>query len=91
MTSMDDTEPEIQDTSEETLPSSRLQLQLAASIVDRLIERNAGREAADAFWDGDSVDSIDESDPDLDEELLDPDAETLPEMSDINHNIYECD
>jgi hypothetical protein len=77
---MDDTGPEITDTrEEEDLPPYSLQLQLAASIVDRLIERNGGREVADSFWDDDVFDSLDEGDEYLDPELWDPDEETLPE------------
>ena len=68
---------------------SKLQLQLAAGVVDRLIEANAGREVADAFWDDDSFDVLDEFDPDLG--FTDPDEETLPEMAEIWHNIYPCD
>jgi hypothetical protein len=68
---------------------SKLQLRLAAGIVDRLIEANAGREVADAFWDDDSFDVLDDYDPDL--VCADPNEETLPEMAEIWHNIYPCD
>lgn len=67
----------------------KLQLRLAAAVVDRLIEANAGREVADRFWDDDSFDVLDDSDPDL--EYEDPDEETVPEMAEILHNIYPCD
>jgi hypothetical protein len=72
------------------LPASNLGIQLAASIVDRLIERNAGRVVADAFWDDDTFEALDGGDEYLDPELWDPDEETLPEMDIINWNIYEC-
>jgi len=71
--------------------ASKLQLQLAASIVDTLIERNAGRAAADEFWNGNSVDSLLDEGECEDEDLSGPDEETLPEMNEINWNIYPCD
>lgn len=70
---------------------SALQLQLAASIVDGLIERNGGRDVAIASWDDDAFDSLDVGGEYLDPELWDPDEETVPEILDIYHNIYECD
>jgi hypothetical protein len=88
---MDDTGPEITDTrEEEDLPASTLQLRLAASIVDRLIERNGGREVADSFWDDDVFDSLDEGEY-LDPELWDPDEETLPEADEVDWNMFGCD
>lgn len=68
-------------------PASRLQFQLAASLLDSVIVKNAGRDAADAFWDDDCFDLLEDTDPDLG----DPDVETLPEMDIIWHNIFECD
>lgn len=70
-------------------PGSRLQLELAASLTDRLIVRNAGREAAEAFWNDNSFDLLEDTEPDLDSE--DSGMETLPEMEIIWHNIFECD
>jgi hypothetical protein len=71
--------------------ASHLQLQLAAMVVDKIIERRAGQAAADVFWDDDSFDTIEERefDPDLDSPNLE--EETVPEMAEINHNIFECD
>lgn len=91
MEAIDDSRPEIPDArEEEDFSSSTLQLRLAASIVDRLIERNGGRDVADRFWDDDSFDSLHERGEYLDAEFLDPDEETLPEMNEINWNIHEC-
>jgi hypothetical protein len=73
---------------EENGEPCKLQLQLAAVVVDRLIARNAGREAADAFWDDGSFDMLDDFYPDM--ECEDPDEETLPEMALIMHNIAPC-
>lgn len=75
--------------SEENGEQCKLQLRLAAAVVDRLIETNAGREVADAFWDDDLFDVLGDFDPDL--ECEDPDEETVPEMAEILHNIYPCD
>jgi hypothetical protein len=86
---MDDTGPETTIEGED-LPASTLQLRLAASIVDRLIERNGGSEVADSFWDDDVFDSLDEGDEYLDPELWDPHEETLPEALEIDWNIFEC-
>lgn len=92
MTPIEDTEPEIPDTSEgEDLPSSRLQLQLARSIIARLIKRNAGQDAADSFLDDNVFDSYEEGDEYSDPELWDPDEETLPEAREIDWNTFECD
>lgn len=66
----------------------KLELRLAAGIVDRIIEANGGREVADAFWEDESFDVLDDTDPDL--EFGDPDEETLPEMDLIMHNISPC-
>ena len=67
----------------------KLQLRLAAAVVDRLLEANGGREVADRFWDDDSFDELGDFDPDLESE--DPDEETVPEMAEILHNIHPCD
>jgi hypothetical protein len=65
---------------------------LAASIIGRLIERNGGSEAADAFWGDDALDALDDEDEYLDPELWDPDeVQTLPQMDLINWNIFGCD
>jgi hypothetical protein len=72
-------------------PASTLKLKLAASMIIRIIERNAGPGAADAFWDDDSLDFLDDAEPDPDPEYCDPNEETLPEMDMIKHNIFECD
>ena len=91
MASRDDSRPKSPNTSEEDdLSASSLQLKLAANIVDHLAERNGGRDLADAFWDDDTFDSLDGEGEYLDPKLWDPDEETLPEMDDINWNIYEC-
>lgn len=87
----DNPQPEIPDSGEEEdIPASRFQLELAASIVARLIERNGGRGAANAFWDDDSFDPEGNAEY-VDPEFWDPDEETLPEMNEINWNIHECD
>lgn len=70
---------------------SPLQLQLAAMVIAKIIKRNAGRAAADVFWDDDSFDVTEEMEFDPDLEFLDLEEETLPEMDAINHNIFECD
>jgi hypothetical protein len=70
--------------------ASKLQLQLATSIVDTLIERNASRAVADEFWNDNSVDSLPDEGEYVDADLSDPDEETLPEMNEINWNIYPC-
>ena len=86
-----DLEPEIPDEREgDDLSTSTLQLQLAASIIGKLIERNGGRDVADAFWEDDTFEALDDGDEYLEPELWDPDEETLPEMDIINWNIYEC-
>jgi hypothetical protein len=68
---------------------SPLQLQLAAMVLDRIIERNAGRAATGVFWDDDSFDVTEERE--FNPEFSDPEEETVPEMDVINHNIFECD
>ena len=73
----------------EVQPAARLQLQLAASVIDRLIHANDGRDLADVFWDDESLDLL--SDTELDLDFGDPEEETLPEMDEIRHNIFECD
>jgi hypothetical protein len=70
-------------------PASKFQLRLAASVIDALIARNADRDTADAFWGDDSFNQLD--DKGLDSEFGDLEVETVPEMDDIMHNIYECD
>lgn len=91
MAPTDDSQTDTSDERKEgDLFASKLELQLAASIVDRLIERSGGREVADGFWDDDSFDSIDDGDEYVDPEFWDPDNETVPEILEINHNIYEC-
>jgi len=82
---------ETQNKKENDVRASKLQLDLAASIVGRLIERNGGRDAADRFWDDDSFEAIEDAGPGLDLDLSDPKEETLPEMAYIRHNIFECD
>lgn len=90
MTPQDGPKLDVGETGNEKEPSvSKLQLQLAAIIVDTLIERNAGRAVADEFWHNNSIDSIEDEGEYLD--LSDPDEETLPEMNEINWNIYPCD
>jgi hypothetical protein len=73
---------------EKDCPPSKLQLQLAASIIDQIIEKNAGREAADEFWGDDSFDVL--NDFDTGPEFDDPGEETVPEMALIMHNISPC-
>lgn len=83
--------PELTDTREEdTFPTSALQLQLAAGIVENLIERNGGSKIANLFWDDDAFDSLEDGDEYVDPEFWDPDQETLPEAKEIEWNIYEC-
>lgn len=92
MTPQDESQPEVGETrKEQELSASKLQLLLAASIVDTLIERNAGRVAADEFWNDNSVDSLFDEGEYEDADLSDPDEETLPEMNEIKWNIYPCD
>jgi hypothetical protein len=83
--------PEIPDAREEDAsPTSAFQLKLAAGIVEKLIERNGGSEIANVFWDDDAFDSLDDGNEYVDPELWDPDQEVLPEMKEIEWNIYEC-
>jgi hypothetical protein len=42
------------------------------------------------FWDEDAFDSLEDGEEYVDPELWDPDEETLPEMKEIEWNIYEC-
>jgi hypothetical protein len=81
---------EVADTREEESPTSMLQLQLAAGIVEKLVEQNGGRDIANVFWDDDALDSLEDGDEYVDPELWDPEEETLPEMKEIEWNIYEC-
>ncbi len=74
---------------EENGEPCKLQLQLAATVIEQLIARNAGQEVADRFWDDDSFDVLGDFDPEL--ECEDPDEETVPEMAEILHNIHPCD
>jgi hypothetical protein len=91
MATIDDSRPGSPDArEEEDLSASTLQLRLATSIVDSLIERNGGRDVADRFWDDDSFDASDDRDEYLDQEFRVSDEETLPEMNQINWNIHEC-
>ena len=91
MTRTDDSRPEIPGTrEEEDLPASSLDLKLAASVIGALIERNGDRDVADAFWDDDAFDSLDEQREYQDPELWDPNEETLPEAEEIDWNIYPC-
>ncbi|MGB9206383.1 MAG: hypothetical protein WCB94_20670, partial [Terriglobales bacterium] len=60
------------------------------TIVGRLIERNGGRDVADAFWDDDAFDSLDDGGEYLDPEFCDSDEEALPEALEINWNVFEC-
>ncbi len=70
---------------------SALQLRLAARVVNRLIERNGGCDAADGFWDDGSLDTEVDQDEYLDPELWDPEEEPVPDMAgEINENIFEC-
>ena len=92
MGNIDEPRPGNQKGEKECVPAdSSLQLRLAAIVIDKIIERNGGRAAADAFWDDDSFDFSDEMELDADLELRDSEEETVPEMDEINHNIFECD
>lgn len=71
--------------------SSALQLQLAASVIGKTVERNADHAAAEVFWDDDSFDFPDDREFDSDLDLPNSEEETVPEMDEINHNIFECD
>lgn len=81
---------EIRDAGEEDdLIASAIQLRLAASVVNRLIERNGG--CAAGFLDDDSVDEEVDQEEYLDPELWDPDADPVPDMAaEIAENIFEC-
>jgi hypothetical protein len=71
------------------LVATSLQHRLAASVVNRLIERNGG--CAAGFWDEDSFDTEQDQDEYLDPELWDPDEDPVPDMADeISENIFEC-
>ena len=92
MTPKNDNEPDMPNAREEEDPSSSsIQIQLAAKIIRRLIERNADRDVAGRFWDDNALDSPDDGDDYRDPELGYPDEETLPEEHEINWNIFECD
>jgi hypothetical protein len=92
MTPQDGSQLDVGETRKEKEPlASKLQLQLAASIVHTLIEQNAGRDVADEFWDDNSIDSLFDEGEYEDADLSDPDEETLPEMNEINWNLYPCD
>ncbi len=91
MATTNNPQPEIPDVTEgDACPTSALQLHLAASIIDAVIERNGGGEIANVFWDDDALDSLEDGDEYVDPELWDPDEEVLPEMKEIEWNIYEC-
>jgi hypothetical protein len=79
-------QPEIQRAGEEEDHfDTGLQLRLAASALNRRLQRNGGCDAAQAFWgDEEELDSEEYVDP----EFWDPDYETLPEMALINENIF---
>ena len=71
--------------------ASAFELQLAAMVVKAAVEHNGGRDRAARFWDDDLLESIDSKEGHVDPEPWDPDEETVPEMAEINRNIYECD
>jgi len=74
---------------EDDLIASAIQLRLALSVVNRLIERNGG--CAAGFLDDASLDTEVDQDEYLDPELWDPDADPVPDMADeIAENIFEC-
>lgn len=74
---------------EEDFFASAIQLRLAASVVNRIIERNGG--CAAGFLDDDSVDEEVDQEEYLDPELWDPDADPVPDMAaEIAENIFEC-
>ena len=75
---------------ENAFPTSALQLQLAAAIVEKLIQRNGGSKIANVFWDDDTFDSLEDGDEYVDPELWDPHEEVLPEAKEIEWNIFEC-
>lgn len=91
MATTDGSQPQIREGRRRNDPDSTLQLELAASVITKIVERNAGPGAAEAFWDDDSFEFPDGAEPDLDPDCRNSDEETLPEMSVINHNIFECD
>ncbi|MFP5237666.1 MAG: hypothetical protein ACLGSD_17360 [Acidobacteriota bacterium] len=89
MAAIDDFELELPNSGEEEGDlSGPFELELAASIVGRVIERNGG--STDVFWDEDSFDSPEVNAEDLDPDLGDPDVEMLPEQDEIEWNIYPC-
>ena len=91
MTPQNEPRLEVEETrKEEDLPAFTLQLQLAASIVDALIERNGGRDVADEFWNDNSFNSLDDEGDYLDADLWDPDEEKLPEDNEIYWNLNPC-
>ncbi len=91
MTPQDESRLEVEETrKEKDFPASTLQLRLAASIVDTLIERNGGRDVAEEFWNDSSFDSLNDEGEYLDADLWDPDEEILPENEEINWNLYPC-
>lgn len=74
---------------EDDLIASAIQLRLALSVVNGLIERNGG--CAAGFWDDDLFDTEQDQDEYLDPELWDPDADPVPDMAaEIAENIFEC-
>lgn len=81
---------EIRDAGEEDdLIASAIQLRLAASVVNRLIERNGG--CAAGFLDDDSVDEEVDQEEYVDPEFWDPDEDPVPDMAaEIAENIFEC-
>ena len=91
MARTDGNQPQIGEGERKNDPVSRLQFELAVSVITKIIEMNAGPGAAEAFWDDDSFDFLDDADPDPDPKYSDPDEETLPEIDMIKHKIFECD
>jgi hypothetical protein len=91
MATKDENQPLIREGREESSTALKFQLELAVSVITRIIDKNASSGSAEAFWDDDSLDFEDGVELDTDPDCWDPDEETLPEMDLINHNIYECD
>ncbi len=89
MVTKDENQPLMRKGRKENSAAVELQLELAASVITRIIERNAGSRAVEAFWDDDSFESISDAEPSLDVEFYDPDEESLPEMDDIRHNEWD--
>ncbi len=86
MVTKNENQPLIREGREENSTALEFQLELAASVITRIVERNAGSGVAGAFWDDDS---FNDGEPSLDVEFYDPDEESLPEMDDIRHNEWD--